>query len=247
MNVPRASVVIAAADLAVAMLAGVVIFSIVFTFGLEPTSGSELAFVTLPNAFETMPFGWVIAIGVFGLLFFAAIAPSVSMLEVGVAGTMRATGWSRRRASIGMTGVILLAGLPSALSYSAIELSLFGRPFLDVLDATVGSFALPIGALAIIVVFTWAQDPTVYADQLGHVLVARLVKYVVPAVLLVVTTVRVVTDLDIAGLRRLPNHGAVPTPSAIGITILLGVGIGFVGWIMSRRSRERDPSGGPEG
>lgn len=233
-NVPRSSVIIAVADLAVAMIAGVVIFGIVFSFGVEPTAGTELAFSTLPAAFDTMPFGTGVAVAFFGLLFFAAIAPSVSMLEVGVASVMRTTDWSRRKTSAVMTGVILVAGLPSALSYSAVGLSVFGRPFLDVLDSTVGTLGLPVGAVALVVVFTWFQSPETVREQVGDTAVVPLVKYVVPTVLVVVTTARLATGVGTAGWRRLPDVSALPTSQLLVVSSFLGILVVSLGWSVRR-------------
>ena len=238
-NVPTASLTIAAADLIVAMLAGVVIFGIVFSFGVEPTAGTELAFATLPAAFAAMPFGTVVAVLFFGLLFFAAIAPSVSMLEVGVAGAMRATGWSRQRASVAATAVILLAGLPSALSYSAVELSLFGEPFLDVLDASVGTLALPVGAVAIVVVFAWFQDDAALRAQLGDSIVLPVVKYLVPLVLVVVTTLRIAADLDASAWRRVPDLALAGPLDTLLVTVAVGLALGGAGWAIHRWRRDR--------
>ncbi len=207
-NVPKSSLLIAGADLIVALLAGMIIFGIVFAVGLEPASGAELAFTTLPAGFAQMPLGTVVGVCFFGLLFVAAIAPSVSMLEVGVAGVIRATDWSRRTASILVTVVIFLAGLPSALSYSAVEFSVFGRPFLDGLDATVGSLALPLSAVGLIIVFAWVQDQSALREQLGDSIVLLLVKYVVPVVLIVVTSLRVVTEIAIPW-QRIPDISQV--------------------------------------
>lgn len=203
-NVGRYSVVIAVADLTVAFLAGIVIFTVVFTSGLEPAMGTELAFRTIPDAFSTMPFGSILAIAFFGVLFVAAIAPSVSMLELGVAGTMRATDWSRKRSTLVLTFVVVATGIPSAMSYSAIGFTVFDRPFLDVLDSTVGAYALPISALAIVAVFTWAQDQTTVADQLDHSFVLPLVKFVVPVILATVVVLRLYTDIETAIGRRIP-------------------------------------------
>lgn len=237
-NVPKSSIVIAAADLTVALLAGLVIFAVVFSTDLvEPTSGSELAFVSLPTAFAEMPFGTGVAAAFFGLLFFAAVAPSVSMLEVGVAGTMRATEFSRQKASIVITGVILLAGLPSALSYSAVGVDVFDRPFLDLLDTTVGAFALPIGALAIVVIFVWLQDHDVVTNQIGTGLVYLLVKYVVPLVLFVVTSIRLLTDLDGFVGRRLPDIASIGGIGPFVVAVLLSLFVGLVGWRFSRSGR----------
>ena len=51
------SFVIALADTGVAILAGIAIFPIVFTYGLEPSGGPGLIFVSLPIAFGQMPLG----------------------------------------------------------------------------------------------------------------------------------------------------------------------------------------------
>ncbi len=224
-DVPRSAAAIAAADLLVAVLAGVVIFSVVFTFGVPPTAGTELAFSTLPAAFDSMAFGGVVAVLFFGLLFFAAIAPSVSMLEVGVAGVMRSTGWSRRKASAVTTAVVLAAGLPSALSYTAVDLQLLGRPFLDVLDASVGAYGLPIGAVAIIYVFAWRQDDEVVENQVGDGAVLVLVKYVVPLVLATVTAASAVGAVGLRPWKRLPDAatltGGETALAAVGVLAIL--------------------------
>ena len=229
-DVPKSSLSIAIADLSVAMLAGIVIFGIVFSFDVEPTAGTELAFATLPAAFEAMSFGSVVAVLFFGLLFFAAIAPSVSMLEVGVAGAMRTTDWSREKASVITTGVIILAGLPSALSYSAVELSIFGEPFLDVLDSTVGTLALPIGAIAIVGVFVWYRDDTVVRQQIGHAGIFLLVKYVVPLVLFVVVVLRLFADLNLEAWRRLPDLAILGFGGTVLMTVAIGLFVGVLGW-----------------
>lgn len=241
-NVPKSALMIAVADIVGAMLAGVIIFGIVFTFDVEPTAGAELAFVTLPTAFEAMPFGPVIAAGFFGLLFFAAIASAVSMLEVGVAGVMRTTEWSRRRTSIAMTTLILVAGLPSALSYSTVGFSVFGRPFLDVLDVSVGNYGLPLAAIAIVAVFAWGQDEAVLREQLGDTVVLPIVKYAVPVVLIGVTVLSTVGVTSIAW-RRLPDAIGLRHSYEIVVAVLVGLLLGLIGWRIHRwRQRHRTKS-----
>jgi NSS family neurotransmitter:Na+ symporter len=159
---------------------------------------------------------------------------------------MQATGWSRRRASVAATGLVLLAGLPSALSYSAVELSLFGTPFLDVLDSSVGAFALPLGALAIVAVFGWAQDRVTLQAQVGQRLVRTLVRYVVPTVLVAVTGYSLLGRVGTWRWRRLPDVAgpgwleAVATTGAV-LALLAIVGGGIYRLRRGRRSRHRDP------
>ena len=84
------AVVSVLADTAISLLAGLAVFPIVFAYGLDPASGAGLVFVTLPLAFAQMPFGTLAAFGFFVLLFVAALASAISMLELVVALLMQA-------------------------------------------------------------------------------------------------------------------------------------------------------------
>jgi len=68
--VPNA-IIIGVSDLFVAVLAGFMIFPIVFAFGLNPAAGFGLTFITMPNIFNQLPMGNLVA-GLFYLLFFLA-------------------------------------------------------------------------------------------------------------------------------------------------------------------------------
>ncbi len=233
-NIPRSSLIITTADLAVALLAGMVIFPIVFSFGLEPAMGTELAFSTLPQAFAAMPFGQIVGIAFFGALLVAAITPSVAMLEVGVAAIGRATPLQRGGASVLMTVVILLLGLPSALSYSAFELTLFSQRVLDLLDDTVGTLGLPISAFTIAVVFMWMQDGATVERQLGRSPLQPLLKFLVPAVLLAVTVMRLLGHANLPAWHRLPDGAVLGILLQIEVTLGLGVVLLLVGALIAR-------------
>ncbi|WP_336134437.1 sodium-dependent transporter [Natronomonas amylolytica] len=220
----QSSVVITVIDIAAAITAGLVIFPIVFSFGLQPTLGTELAFTTLPTAFAAMPFGRVVAVAFFGLLFFAALSSSVALLEVGVATATNATRLSRAQATVGITGGVFLLGVPSALSYSPLGLELLGRPVLDLVDESVGTFALPISAILVTLVFVWVADFEAVHEDLGRLY--PVVRYVVPFVLVAVTAAKV---LGVArpAWRLLVDHvrGGVGFPTAIAVfVVLLGLG-----------------------
>lgn len=231
----RSSILITVVDVGAALLAGLVIFPIVFSFGLEPTLGTELAFTTLPTAFATMPFGRVIAVAFFGLLFFAALSSAVALLEVGVAAGTNATRLSRKQATAALTVGVFALGLPSALSYSPLGLELFSEPVLDLVDESVGTYALPVSALAIIGVFAWAADlPDVRAD-LDRLL--PLVKYLLPVVLVVVV------------LAKASGVGRTAWRLLVGATREGGLGVAIaavvflflagIGWALRNRVRGR--------
>jgi len=196
-DILQSALVITIADLAVAMLAGASIFSLVFTFGLEPTAGSELAFTTLPGGFELMPHGRAFAAAFFALLFSAALTSAISMLEVNVAAIMGETSMSRTKASILLTMALILIGLPSCLSYSSVDLNLVGLKILDLMDETVGTIGLPVAAFLVAFVFRWYTDSDILSHQV-HITESRLrllfllTKYAIPVALLIVIVSRFV-------------------------------------------------------
>ena len=98
-NLKEMAVASVVADTAISLLAGLAVFPIVFAYGLDPASGPGLVFVTLPLAFAQMPFGTLAAVAFFVLLFVAALASAISMLELVVALLMRRFGLRRAPAS----------------------------------------------------------------------------------------------------------------------------------------------------
>jgi NSS family neurotransmitter:Na+ symporter len=222
----KSSLMITTADIAAAVVAGLVIFPVVFSFDLQPTLGTELAFTTLPTAFATMPFGRVIAVAFFGLLFFAALSSSVALLEVGVAAAENTTRFSRRRATLVLTGGVFMAGIPSALSYSPVNLAVAGRPILDLVDESVGTFALPISALCIVYVFVWVADLETVHEELGRVF--PVVRYLIPAVLFTVTAARGL-GIALPAWRLLVDHTRTD-PLGLLVAAALLLVCAAVGW-----------------
>jgi neurotransmitter:Na+ symporter, NSS family len=99
-SIMQNTVIIALLDTAVALLAGLAIFPIVFAHGLEPGSGPGLIFKTLPIAFGEMPGGAFFGALFFLLLVFAAWTSAISLLEPVVAWLVENRGFSRVRASV---------------------------------------------------------------------------------------------------------------------------------------------------
>jgi NSS family neurotransmitter:Na+ symporter len=227
----NSSLLIAVADIGAAVVAGLVIFPIVFSFGLQPTLGTELAFTTLPTAFATMPFGSVVAVAFFGLLFFAALSSAVSLLEVGVAAATNATRLSRPQASVALTGGVFLLGVPSALSYSPLGVAVAGRPILDVVDESVGTFALPISALLIVFVFVRSVELETVRRELGSFY--PLVRYLIPFVLVVVTAARAV-GVARPAWRLVVDH-ARDGSFGLLVAVIVLFAFGVVGWLLRDR------------
>lgn len=137
---------VAVGDTLVAILAGFVIFPLVFTFNLEPAAGPGLIFQTLPIAFAQLPAGYLVAMIFFLLLTFAALTSGISLLEVVVAYFIDERGWGRARASWILGGIIFLCGIPSAL----------GDEFLGLMDRLATNYLLPTGAFLVALFTGWA-------------------------------------------------------------------------------------------
>lgn len=147
----KTSVQIAAIDTIIATMAGLIIFPIVFSNGLEPGSGPSLIFETLPVLFSKMTGGRVVAVLFFLLVIFAALTSAISLLEVCVSSCVDEFNWSRTKSTVVFGIIVWLLGILSAVS----SLNVGGRGFLDIFDALTSHYLMPIGGLATIIIFAW--------------------------------------------------------------------------------------------
>ena len=86
-------------DTVVALMAGLIIFPACFAFGVNPGSGPGLVFVTLPNIFNSMPFGRFWGSLFFVFMSFAALSTVIAVFENIVSYCMDVWGWTRKKAS----------------------------------------------------------------------------------------------------------------------------------------------------
>jgi neurotransmitter:Na+ symporter, NSS family len=213
-NIVKSAAQITLMDVSVAVLAGFMIFPLVFTQGLEPNGGPGLIFATLPGVFQSL--GSVVGVIVGGLFFlllsFAAFTSTISLLEVPTAYVVDEHKVKRSKATWGIAIFIFLVGIPSLLSNGASEalgqfVTLKGAGTLDFMSF-VGLIAndtfLPLGGflIAVFVAYVWRkenfdQEMNEGADELkgswlqGYVNFA--VSYICPVILGVIF---IVTVLD---------------------------------------------------
>lgn len=160
-NLERNSIWVPSIDTMVALIAGLTILPAVFAFGLQPTQGPGLLFVTLPTVFQSMPFGALFGFLFFALVFFAAITSSVALLEVSVSYLIDAFQFSRKKAVIIAGTAVTLVGIPSALSFGPwSHITIFGKSIFDFMDFITTNILLPIGGifLCIVVSYIWGLD-----------------------------------------------------------------------------------------
>jgi len=116
-DIPGSTRVIGVADTAVGIIAGLAIFPIVFAAGQDPAGGPGLMFLTLPIAFQSMPFGAVFGLVFFLLAFFAAITSSIALLESSTKWVdEQSKGNNRFLAALAIGIVIFIIGIGNALS-----------------------------------------------------------------------------------------------------------------------------------
>lgn len=191
------AVVIGLLDTAVALVAGLVIFPVCFTFGLQPAAGPGLIFKTLPVAFAQMAGGELFAFLFFLLLAFAALSSAISLLEVAVAYFVDERGWPRPRATLGMGGAIFLMGIPSALSFSRLSsLHLYpGMTIFDSFDTVATNYLLPLGGLGIALVAGWRLARPVVREEFRNPRLFRYwyfaIRFVAPVAVVVILLYKV--------------------------------------------------------
>ena len=150
-NIGKTILIVAFFDSAVAIISGLIIFSIVFaTPGIEPSAGPGLMFISLPVAFGSMPGGLLIGAVFFVLVSIAAWSSAISLLEPCVAWLMEAKNIGRAKANLVIAGTAWVLGLGSVFSFNIwSEYKLAGFTYFDFLDFLTANIMLPIGGLLI--------------------------------------------------------------------------------------------------
>ena len=165
--------VIALADTSVAILAGVAIFPIVFTYGLEPSGGPGLIFISLPIAFGQMPFGTFFGSLFFILLMFAAWTSSISLLEPAVSWLVENRNMTRIKAAYMAGFIAWFLGLLTVLSFNhwAFEFTFAGtikeNGLFDIFDILTSNIMLPLGGVLIVIFTSWLMSRSSTIDELG--------------------------------------------------------------------------------
>lgn len=168
-NLMKDAVTISALDTLVAILAGIVIFPAVFSFGLEPNAGPKLIFETLPTIFQQMPGGVIWAVLFFVLLFFASITSTISLSEIPITFMIDEYKISRGKAIAITATLMTIIAVLSALSFSTLSnVTIFGKNIFDFLDYVGPNFFMLLGGLVTAIYVGWILKKTVVHDQLTN-------------------------------------------------------------------------------
>ena len=141
---------VAILDTLVALMAGLVIFPACFAFGVNPGSGPNLVFITLPNVFNEMPGSRIWGAMFFLFMSFAALSTIIAVFQNILSFAQDLWGWSLKK-SIALNAVVItLLSLPCALGFnvwSFIQPLGVGTTIQDLEDFIVSNNILPLGSL----------------------------------------------------------------------------------------------------
>ncbi len=174
-DITRSSIIIAVGDTVVALLAGLVIFPMVFAYGLDPGEGPGLLFVTLSAAFAQMPGGQIVGAVFFLLVFVAALTSAFAMFELIICRALETRGISRPMATWALALVAFLFGLLTVFSFNYLEdvhpLGMFERfstaTLFDLIDFTVTNIILPLGGMLFSIFVGWFLSRETTMEELG--------------------------------------------------------------------------------
>jgi len=167
-SITGSSAAVVTADTAIAILAGLAIFPLVFANNLDPADGPGLVFQTLPLAFGQMAGGVFFSTIFFVLLAFAAWTSAIGLMEPAVAWIVENYSFSRAQATV-MTGLaIWFIGMGSVLSFNVLaDLRFLAGTIFDNVDYLTSNVMLPLGGLLIVLFAGWVMCRNSTADELG--------------------------------------------------------------------------------
>jgi NSS family neurotransmitter:Na+ symporter len=204
-----AGIFTAIGNTAIGLLAIFAVFPVVFAFGLEPTAGAELTFVSLVSVFPQMTGGPIWAILFFVGFFFAAFSSGIAITEVGVTTVTEETRLNRTQTVLAVSTIIWVLGIPSAYS----------SEFLGIMDFMFGNWGLPLATLLIIGTVGWKIGPerirVIELNRNADIHIGSwwdpVIKYVIPVVMVFIMAYYLVTNI------------ADSTMQTVGGVVLMGV------------------------
>ena len=155
-SIPQTCVIVASLDTLVALLAGLAIFPIVISSGLEMTQGPGLIFQTLTVAFGAMPGGQLFGTLFFILLIFAAWTSSISLIEPMIIWMIEKYNITRIQAATISSGLAWLLGIGTIISFNiGSEIKIFNMNIFETLDYLTSNILLPLGGIMITIYVSW--------------------------------------------------------------------------------------------
>ena len=208
-DIPKLTVAVVVGDTFVAIIAGFIIFSAIYSFNLNLAEGPHLAFVVLMKVFQEISHGLLIASIFFLLLFVAGLSSAISMMEALTANLVDEMNFSREKTTVILLILLFLIAVPVSFSYAGT----FSINLLEVMDYIFGTLFTLLSAAIICFVIAWYWDPkslirefhmdihfkiekiekiSKYIQRfVEYTIIINLVKFVIPTILLLIFLLKV--------------------------------------------------------
>lgn len=162
------------------VLAGLMIFPLVFAYQLEPAGGPGLTFMTLPIIFNSMPYGQLIGVIFYIGFYIAAFTSALAVFEAVISTFTYHLNMTRNKAIGVVFGIVMIIGL----------LSTFNNGIFNFLDQLTSGYLIVLGALfiTIFVGWIWGTDNLNEAAHIKHPIMKLWmhisIKYVCPVIII---------------------------------------------------------------
>jgi len=170
-KITKSAIIVPIADMIVAMLAALAVMPACFAYGVEPSAGAGLLFISLKNVFFEMPGGRF-----FGLIFFIAVLFAAISSTIGMTGAIAAVGtddlhWDTKKSSLWATVIPCILAIPVSLGYGPLAhihpLAIFGKEtdMLDSLDFICENVLATFGALFLCLFVGYVLKPKFVIEE----------------------------------------------------------------------------------
>ncbi|MCI5051954.1 MAG: sodium-dependent transporter [Simkaniaceae bacterium] len=161
-SLPKMAGIVGISVIIMSILAALMVFPVVFSYGFEPAAGPGLIFETLPFLFGKLPGSVALATIFFVLFVFTALTSAVAFVEVISSNLMEIYNWDRKRAVYTACTATFIFGIPSALAGSGLLFgewdAIYRMNFLDTIDKLVNVWVIPVGGLITSAFVGWRVD-----------------------------------------------------------------------------------------
>lgn len=155
-DITHSAVITSLLDTVAALISGFAIIPAVFAFGMDPSYGPPLMFITLPKIFVQMPFGKIFAVLFFLSVFFAGITSLVNLFEVCVESVIKSFKLKRIHSVILIGIIVFVVGL--FIEY---------EPFLSLWMDVITIYIVPFGAMLGAVMIFWVLGKNKINEELN--------------------------------------------------------------------------------
>ncbi len=168
-HIPNSSKVVTLMSTLIAFLAGLMIIPATVAFGMNTGEGGPgLMFVIMPQVFDAMPAGHIVAAAFFLLVIFAAVTSAISLSETVVSIFKDRFKMSRNVASAVCTVIIVALGTLVCLGYGTLSgITPFGRDMLTFFDDLTNDIMMPFFALITCILVGHVFNTKAIIDEIG--------------------------------------------------------------------------------